>query len=140
MASRPRQIDESGASPRPKGSRVESRSTSRPRSRDSSASSRSPPRDVGRHAHHSSPDSVVGQDEAVMPECRSRPRSSHGWSTGDRRSSVDRRAPGSRSTGGAVDRRPISRVPVDRRLVSQLPVDRRAFGARSIGGRSIGGR
>ena len=43
VASRPRQIDESGASPRPKGSRVESRSTSRPQSRDSSASSRSPP-------------------------------------------------------------------------------------------------
>ena len=103
VASRPRQIDESGASPRPKGSRVESRSTYRPRSRDSSASSRSPPRDVGRHARHSSPDSVVGQDEAVMPECRSRPRSRHGQSTGDRRSSVDRRAtgrPAARSTGG----------------------------------------
>ena len=68
-----------------------------------------------------------------MPECRSRPRSRHGRSIGDRRSSVDRRAtgrPAVRSTGGAVDRRPISRVPIDRRPVSQ-----RAFGARSIGGR-----
>ena len=156
VESGPLPIDESVASPRPMRPRVESKNTSR-RSRDSSASSRSSPRDVGRRVRHSSPDSVAGQEEAALPECRSRPRSRHARSTGDRRSSVDRRAAGlpvARSTGERrssgdrrATRRPVARAtggPVDRRSdrrpVSRLPVDRRASDARSIGRRSIGGR
>ena len=115
VASGPLPIDESVASPRPTRPRVESKNTSRPRSRDSSASSRSSPRDVGRRVRHSSPDSVAGQEEAALPECRSRPRSRHARSTGDRRSSVDRRAAGlpvARSTGerrSSGDRRATGR-------------------------------
>ena len=149
VESGPLPIDESVASLRPTRPRVESKNTYRPRSRDSSASSRSSPRDVGRRVRHSSPDSVAGQEEAALPECRSRPRSRHARSTGDRRSSVDRRAAGlpvARSTGerrSSGDRRATGR-PVDRRSdrrpVSRLPVDRCASDARSIGRRSIGGR
>ena len=94
MESGPLPIDESVASPRPTRSRVESGNTSRPQSRDSSASSRASPRDDGRRVRHSSPDSVAGQEAAALPECRSRPRSRGARSTGDRRSSVDRRATG----------------------------------------------
>ena len=99
VASGPLPIDESVASPRPTRSRVESGNTSRPRSRDSSASSRSSPRDVGRRVCHSSPDSVAGQEEAALPEYRSRPRSRHA-----RSSPFFRGPPSHRSTGGAVDR------------------------------------
>ena len=128
VESGPLPIDESLASPRPTRPRVESRETL-----------------VGRH---SSPDSVAGQEEAALPECRSRPRSRHARSTGDRRSSVDRRAAGlpvARSTGErrssgdrratgrpalgpapalptpgrpACVRRPVDRAPVDRRSVT----------------------
>ena len=102
----------------------------RPRSRDSSASSRSSPRDVGRRVRHSSPDCVAGQEEAALPECRSRRRSRHARSTGDRRSSVDRRERRSsgdrrserRSTGPpglpTPGRPACVRRPVDRRSVT----------------------
>ena len=80
-----------------------------------------------------STDSVVGQDEAVMPECRSRPRSRHGRSTGDRRSSVDRRATGR----PAVDRR--CGRPAVRSTGGRSP-ESRSTGARSPSVRSSPGR
>ena len=133
MESGPLPIDESVASPRPMRSRVESKNTSRPRSRDSSASSRSSPRDVGRRVRHSSPDSVAGQEEAALPECRSRPRSRHARSTGDRRPSVDRRA-----TGRPVARSTDSRS-TGARTGARSP-DSRSTGVRQTPGRSGAGR